>query len=87
MDWALSAGSVPPQRDHAGNMSTRDLPSDLEIARAEPLRPISEVAMSVGYASHSHMSTDFQAALAMTPSGVRDRYARRSAEASIFNLR
>jgi transcriptional regulator GlxA family with amidase domain len=52
-----------------------------------PDSKLSEVAMSVGYASHSHMSTDFQAALAMTPSRVRDRYARRSAEASIFNLR
>lgn len=48
---------------------------------------LSEVAMSVGYASHSHMTTDFQFALAMTPSGVRDRYARGSAEAGIFNLR
>jgi AraC family transcriptional regulator len=48
---------------------------------------LSEVAMSVGYASHSHMTTDFQAALAMTPSGVRDRYARGTAAAGIFNLR
>jgi AraC-like DNA-binding protein len=48
---------------------------------------LSEVAMSVGYASHSHMTTDFRAALAMTPSGVRDRYARGTAAAGIFNLR
>ena len=48
---------------------------------------LSEVAISVGYASHSHMTTDFQAALAMTPSGVRDRYARGTAAAGIFNLR
>lgn len=52
-----------------------------------PDRKLAEVAVSAGYASHSHMTTDFQAALAMTPSGVRDRYARGSAEASIFNLR
>lgn len=48
MDWALSAGPMSPHRDHAGDMSTRDLPSDLEIARAEALRPISDVAMSAG---------------------------------------
>jgi AraC-like DNA-binding protein len=54
---------------------------------SRPDRKLSEVAVSAGYASHSHMTTDFQAALAMTPSGVRDRYARGSAEAGIFNLR
>lgn len=48
---------------------------------------LSEVAMSLGYASHSHMTTEFRTALAITPSGVRDRYARRTAEAGIFNLR
>ena len=48
---------------------------------------LSEVAMSLGYASHSHMTTEFRATLAMTPSGVRDRYARRTVAASIFNLR
>lgn len=52
-----------------------------------PHGKLSEVAMSVGYASHSHMTTDFQSALAMTPSGVRDRYARGTAQAGIFNLR
>lgn len=54
---------------------------------SRPDRKLAEVALSAGYASHSHMTTDFQAALAMTPSGVRDRYARGSAEAGIFNLR
>ena len=48
---------------------------------------LSEVAMSLGYASHSHMTSEFRATLAMTPSGVRDRYARRTVAASIFNLR
>ena len=48
---------------------------------------LSEVAMSLGYASHSHMSSEFRATLAMTPSGVRDRYARRTAETGFFNLR
>jgi AraC-like DNA-binding protein len=48
---------------------------------------LSDVAMSLGYASHSHMTTEFRTALAITPSGVRDRYARRTAEAGIFNLR
>jgi len=43
--------------------------------------------MSVGYASHSHMTTDLQAALEMTPSGVRDRHARGTAQAAIFTLR
>jgi AraC-like DNA-binding protein len=52
-----------------------------------PQGNLSEVAMSLGYASHSHMTSEFRATLAMTPSGVRDRYARRTAEASIFNLR
>ncbi len=54
---------------------------------SRPDGKLSEVAMSVGYASHSHMTTDFQAALAMTPSGVRDRYARGTAQAGVFNLR
>jgi len=48
---------------------------------------LSEVAMSLGYASHSHMTTEFRTSLAMTPSGVRDRYARRTAETGFFNLR
>jgi|1185.fasta_scaffold101571_2 AraC-like DNA-binding protein len=48
---------------------------------------LSEVAMALGYASHSHMTTEFRTALAITPSGVRDRYARRTAETGFFNLR
>lgn len=54
---------------------------------SRPDSQLSEVAMSVGYAAHSHMTTEFQAALAMTPSGVRDRYACGSAQAAIFTLR
>ncbi len=54
---------------------------------SRPDGKLSEVAMAVGYASHSHMTTDFQAALAMTPSGVRDRYARGTAAAGVFHLR
>ncbi len=54
---------------------------------ARPDGKLSDLAMSVGYASHSHMTTDFRAALAMTPSGVRDRYARGTAAAGVFNLR
>jgi AraC-like DNA-binding protein len=54
---------------------------------ARPDRKLSEVALAMGYSSHSHMTTDFQQSLAMTPSTVRDRYARGSAEAGFFNLR
>ena len=44
---------------------------------------LSDVAMSTGYASHSHMTTDFRQWLSMSPSTVRDRYARRSAAAGV----
>jgi AraC-like DNA-binding protein len=48
---------------------------------------LSEVAMSLGYASHSHMTTEFRTSLATTPSAVRDRYARGTAGTGFFNLR
>ena len=48
-----------------------------------PGQKLSDVAMSTGYASHSHMTTDFRQWLSMSPSTVRDRYARRSAAAGI----
>jgi AraC family transcriptional regulator len=46
-----------------------------------PSRKLAEIAMSTGYASHSHMTTSFRASLQTSPSAVRDRYARGVAEA------
>lgn len=52
-------------------------------ASSSPGQKFSDVAMSTGYASHSHMTTDFRQWLSMSPSTVRDRYARRSAAAGV----
>ena len=41
-----------------------------------PYRTLSEVAMSAGYASHSHMTSSFRQWLRMSPSTVRVRYGR-----------
>jgi transcriptional regulator GlxA family with amidase domain len=46
-----------------------------------PSQKLAEIAISTGYASHSHMTTSFRASLQMSPSAVRDRYARGVAEA------
>jgi AraC-like DNA-binding protein len=48
-----------------------------------PEQRLSEIAMSTGYASHSHMTTDFRQWLRMSPSTVRDKYARGSAAAGV----
>ena len=49
-----------------------------------PSRNLSEVALSAGYASHSHMATNFRSSLSMSPSAVRDRYGRGRGEPAIM---